>query len=111
MRECIRRLSAEDLKSSGSLAKLAYSNEVRGVRMFRCSTIRDQGWCIGGDCELNGGYRGVAPIGGLGREPQSMGSLSSSLSSTKDHTIHSNVLGLPTGFSKRFKRSGSASCP
>ena len=52
MRKCISLLTAEDMKPSYSLAKLALEAEIRGVRRFKCKTINDNGWCLGSECNL-----------------------------------------------------------
>ena len=52
MRKCISLLTAEDMKPSYSLAKLAIEAEIRGIRRFRCKTINDNGWCLGSECNL-----------------------------------------------------------
>ena len=52
MRECLRRLTAEDMRPSYSLAKLARENELSGRNRFRCKTISDNGWCLGEACNL-----------------------------------------------------------
>ena len=58
MRKCISLLTAEDMKPSYSLAKLALANERAEVNMFRCKTISDNGWCLGSECNLY-------PLGGF----------------------------------------------
>ena len=62
MRECLRRLTADDMRPSYSLAKLARENEVSGRNRFRCKTIHDNGWCLGSSCNLfpSGGFVGCA---------------------------------------------------
>ena len=52
MRKCISLLTAEDMKPSYSLAKLALVAEIRGIRRFKCKTINDNGWCLGSECNL-----------------------------------------------------------
>ena len=52
MRKCISLLTAEDMKPSYSLAKLALEAEIRGIRRFKCKTINDNGWCLGSECNL-----------------------------------------------------------
>ena len=52
MRKCISLLTAEDMKPSYSLAKLALEAEIRGIRRFKCKTINDNGWCLGSSCNL-----------------------------------------------------------
>ena len=63
LRPCIAELGPGALVGSSSHAQLAYSNEVTGRNMFRCSTIQREGWCLGAECEL---YR---RRGGSGAEP------------------------------------------
>ena len=58
MRKCLSLLTAEDMKPSYSLAKLALANEASEVNMFRCKTISDNGWCLGSECNLY-------PLGGF----------------------------------------------
>jgi len=58
MRKCVSLLTAEDMKPSYSLAKLALANEATEVNMFRCKTIHDNGWCLGSECNL-------FPLGGF----------------------------------------------
>jgi len=66
MRKCVSLLTAEDMKPSYSLAKLALANEASEVNMFRCKTISDNGWCLGAECNL-------FPLGGFGGSAEPRG--------------------------------------
>ena len=66
VRPCIAQLGPEDKKPSYSLAGIAVEAEVTGVKRFRCETIFNNGWCLGGSCKLfpKRGFGGRAPITG-----------------------------------------------
>jgi hypothetical protein len=66
-------------RASNSLAALAYHNELSGHKMFRCSTIQREGWCLGAECDLfqstiDGTLKLPAIRGGLGAKPPIAGS-------------------------------------
>lgn len=84
MRLCIARLGPGELSGSNSHAQLAFSNEVTGRNMFRCSTIQREGWCLGAECELyrgRGGLGAEPPMGVTGAEPPAISSSNRVISS------------------------------
>jgi hypothetical protein len=52
MRPCIARLTSADFVASNSLVRLAYENELSGVRPFRCETLVREGICLGDECVI-----------------------------------------------------------
>ena len=71
MRPCIARLASGDFAGSHSLARLAWENELSGVRPFRCTTLLREGLCLGLECLL---YRaGLAGDGGVPANARSRG--------------------------------------
>ena len=115
LRPCIAELGPGALVGSNSHAQLAYSNEVTGRSMFRCSTIQREGWCLGAECELyrRRGGSGAEPLMGVtGAEPplgSSTGLSSSSSvpgSSAKQSVNPWGPLPLPLGRDRsRLKRA------
>ena len=69
IRPCVASLGPDDKKPSYSMAGLCIEAENSGGKRFRCETIYNNGWCLGGSCRLypRRGFGGRTPNTGLSK--------------------------------------------